>query len=59
MYQISLKPVYYEPSSSMRTDGRADVRAGGRTDGETDRQRDTTKLTVAFRNSVNVSKNTT
>jgi hypothetical protein len=36
-YQISWKPVYWEQSCSMRTDGR----------------KDTTKLIVAFRNFVN------
>jgi hypothetical protein len=44
-YQISLKSVQWEPSCSMRTDG------------QTDRQTDVTKLTVAFRNFANASKN--
>jgi hypothetical protein len=44
-YQISSKSVQWQPSCSMRADGRTDVRT------------DITKLTVAFRNFVNAPKN--
>ena len=45
-YQISLKPFQWEPSCSMRTDGRT----GGRTNRQTD-------ITVVFRNFVKARKN--
>jgi hypothetical protein len=45
-YHISLKPVLWKPSCSMRTEGR--------TDGQTDMA----KLIITFRNIANASKNT-